>query len=105
MDIAAADVAFGVVCTYRSISLVGSCEVEARELASRHRHRHVGSGLFAVAVGAHAELFDPHVATHMYVDGLAGDGLALRRHELVDHAALQDERSVGFGVVVQILIL
>ena len=105
VDVAAADVAFGVVCTHLSIGLVGPCEVEARELAPRHRHRHVGCRLIAVAVGAHAELLDPHVATHMYVDGLASDGLALRRHELVDHAALQDERSVGLGAVVQILIL
>ena len=77
MDIATADVAFGVVGSHVGISLVGSCEVEARELAARHRHGYMGCGLAAITMGAHAELFDPHIAADVDVDSFTGYCLAL----------------------------
>ena len=71
MEIAPADVAFGTVCSYVSIGIVGAREVEAWELASSHRHRHVGRGLTTIAMGTQTKLIDPHVAAHMNVDCMA----------------------------------
>ncbi len=105
MEITAADVTFSIVSSYCGIGIIRSREVETRELTACYRHRHMGRGLASIAVGTHAELLNPHVATHMDVDGFTSYSLALCRHKLVDHATKQDERSVGLGVAIQILIL
>ena len=78
MDIAAADVAFGIVCSYFGIGIVGAREVEAWEFAARHRHWHVGRGLTTITMGAHTELIDPYIAANVDIDGFTSDRLALR---------------------------
>ena len=105
MEIAAADVAFGIVWSYISICIVGSREIESWEFTSCYRYWYMRCGLATIAMGSQSKGVNPHVATHMDVDGFSRDILALSRHELVDDTTEQNERGIGFGYTIQVFIL